>query len=596
MSGCTELPCRWCASRSGPTPNRAAGGHQRGQVLIPLAFGLGAAALASLVVLVDMRSELTGSWTIVVVTIGAIGLLAGFATRWHMQARAEAHARRQREISRHLDVLDGVVAVGEPSSEPAAAEMLERIDASVRQAELLRSVAEGVHGIEAIFDLDSRLIWISPSIERVSGRTPAECLTADDALALLVHESDLGYCRSTAQKVAQGGTEDEFEMRLVGEDGQVRWIACCWRRIETDGAPSGLRMSAEDVQARKETEYKLLETVAELRRSQALREHYLARSNDERRRLIALLDVIRLGILFMDRDRRVLYYNRAMLDIWGFPQDENLIGIRDVVLQNRVVHLVEDPEAYFGSIEAPGDGKRLATPHEINFKDGRVVTDASAVVESESEGGDIGRVWIYEDVTEQRRIAERLVQMAERDPLTDLFNRRRFHEELERLLADAVRRNYDVGLIIFDLDGFKPINDEFGHQAGDEVLVTMSRHVGSIIRRNETFFRLGGDEFAVLVPDADAAGLDELARRIVEGVAALKFEFAGRETGLTASLGIAMFPSHAEDGERLVAAADQAMYRSKTTGRNRWSIAGCEDADSARIEPSGSDGPNRQED
>lgn len=596
MSVRRELLCRWCVSRSGPTPCRATRGWQRGQLLVPLAVGLGAAALASLVAIVDSRSELTGSWLIVVATIGAIGLLTGFATRSHMQARAEAAARRQHEISRHLDVLDGVVTVGAPLSEPASAEMLARIDASVHHAELLRAVAEGVHGIEALFDLAGRLIWISPSIERVTGRTPAQCMNADDALALLVHESDLGYCRSMAQKVAQGGAEGEFEIRLVGENGQVRWIACCWRRIETDGAPSGLCMSAEDVQARKEKEYKLLETVAELRRSQALREHYLARSNDERRRLIALLNAIRLGILFMDRDRRVLYYNRAMLDIWGFPPDENLIGVRDVVLQNRVAHLVEDPEAYLSSIQEPGDGKRFATPREIHFKDGRIVTDASAVVESESEGGDIGRVWIYEDVTEQRRIAERLVQMAERDPLTDLFNRRRFHEELDRLLADAIRRNYGVGLIIFDLDGFKPINDEFGHQAGDEVLVTMSRHVGSIIRRNETFFRLGGDEFAVLVPDADVAGLDELARRIVEGVAALKFVFEGRETGLTASLGIAMFPTHAEDGERLVAAADHAMYRSKSTGRNRWSIAGCDEADSARIEPSGPDGPNRQED
>lgn len=584
------------ASHSGPTPYRPACGGQCGQLLAPLAFGLGAVALASLVVMVESRSELTGSWTIVVATIGAIGCLTGFATRWHMQARAEAQARRQQEISTHLDMLDDVVAVGEPLSEPASPEMLERIDASVRQAELLRSVAEGVHGIEALFGLDGRLIWISPSIERITGRTPAECMSADDALALLVHESDLGYCRSMAQKVAQSSVAEEFEIRLVGNEGELRWIGCCWRRIDAEGAPARLRMSAEDVQARKEAEYKLLETVAELRRSQALREHYLARSNDERRRLIALLDVIRLGILFMDRDRRVLYYNRALLDIWGFPPDENLIGVRDVVLQNRVAHLVENPEAYFSSIQEPGNTSRLATSHEIHFKDGRVVTDTSAVVVSESEGGDIGRVWIYEDVTEQRRIAERLVQMAERDPLTDLFNRRRFHEELERLLADAVRRNYDVGLIIFDLDGFKPINDEFGHQAGDEVLVTMSRHVGSIIRRNETFFRLGGDEFAVLVPDADAAGLDELARRIVEGVAGLRFEFEGRETGLTASLGIAMFPTHAEDGERLVAAADQAMYRSKTTGRNRWSIAGCGDADSARIEPSGSDGPNRQKD
>ncbi len=595
MTACPGFPCRWGVSGPGKARHRTHGRLEGGQVLVPVVFGLGAALLATLVVL-EMRSGLWGPWMVVAGTVGAIGLLTGLAARWQIQARANAQARRQREIARHLDVLDGIVSVGEVSSASASAETLERIDASVRQAELLRAVAEGVHGIEALFDLEGRLIWISPSIERVTGRVPAACMKADDALALLVNESDLGYCRNMAQKVAQGGGEEEFEIRLVREDGQIRWIGCCWRRMEKDGVPVGLRMSAEDVQARKETEYKLLETVAELRRSQALREHYLSRSNDERMRLIALLNVIRLGILFMDRDHRVLYYNRAMLDIWGFPQDANLIGVRDVVLQSRIAHLLEDPEDYFGSIRSLVDDHTVGQAREIHFKDGRIVTDASAIVESEFDGRGIGRVWIYEDVTEQRRIAERLIEMAERDPLTDLFNRRRFREELDRLLADAVRRNYRVGLIIFDLDGFKPINDAFGHQAGDEVLVCMSRHVGSIIRRNETFFRLGGDEFAVLVPDADAAGLDELARRIVEGVAELKFTFEGREAGLTASLGIALFPSHAGDAERLVAAADQAMYRSKSSGRNRWSIAGCDGPESAKIGTSGSGGPNRQED
>ncbi len=467
---------------------------------------------------------------------------------------------------------------------------------SACERELLRTIAEGVHGVEALFDLAGRLIWISPSIERLTGRSPVECIGAPDALALLVDESDLKHCRSMAQKVAQGGGEEDFEMRLVRSDGTVRWIGCRWRRLERDGAPHGLRMSAEDVQARKETEYQLLETVAELRRTQALREHYLARSNDERMRLVALLNAIRLGILFMDRDHRVLYFNRAMLDIWGFAPDDNLIGMRDAALWLRVESLLEDPEEYAEAIRRTVDDHGAGTWHEIRFKDGRIVTDTSAVVESGRDGRGIGRVWIYEDVTEQRRIADRLVQMAERDPLTDLYNRRRFHEELDRLLADAQRRNFRVGLITFDLDGFKPINDAFGHQAGDEVLVCMTRHVGSLIRRNEVFFRLGGDEFAVLVPDAETAGLEELARRIVEGVAELRFEFQRQEARLTASLGIALFPDHAADAERLVAEADAAMYRSKSTGRNRWSIAGPDPDESARMSPSGPHGPNREED
>jgi diguanylate cyclase (GGDEF)-like protein len=387
------------------------------------------------------------------------------------------------------------------------------------------------------------------------------------------------------QQVLASGQGRDFEMRLVQENGQVRWIASHWRPVfREDGVVAGLHLSAEDIQGRKEAEYKLLETVAQLRRAQALSENYLKRSNDERQRLSALLNVIRLGILFMDRDHRVLYYNRAMLDIWRLPAQESLIGVRDVVLESRVVGLLESPEAYFSHIRKVVAQYEVSEPFEIHLKDGRVLTDVSAVVEDGTRGRHgIGRVWIYEDITEQRNAERKLAALAERDPLTNLFNRRRFHEELERMLADAARRAVKVGLLAIDLDGFKPINDEFGHQAGDQVLVTLARAVGGIIRRNELFFRVGGDEFCVLVPDADAEDLTGLARRIVEGIGALRFVFSGRPASLTASLGLALYPDHASHGEALIAAADRAMYQAKNSGRNRWCIAEKPEGESARI-------------
>ena len=481
---------------------------------------------------------------------------------------------------------------------PAIRGPLSGVDSdAVAELRRLREVAEGVHGVEALFDADLRLEWISPSIQRLTGRTPGECLAAERFVDFLVHDSDRRYCLRTMQKVLARGQGEDFEMRFVQDGGQVCWVACHWRPLYLeDGTVGGLRMSAEDIQGRKEAEYKLLETVAQLRRAQALSENYLMRSNDERQRLSALLNVIRLGILFMDRDHRVLYYNRAMLDIWQLPVHENLIGVRDVVLESRVVGLLESPEAYFSHIREVVGRHEISDPFEIRLKDGRVLTDVSAVVEDGSQGRrGIGRVWIYEDVTEQRNTARKLVAMAERDPLTNLYNRRRFHEELERLLADAARREVKVGLLAIDLDGFKPINDEFGHQAGDEVLVTLAREVGGIIRRNELFFRLGGDEFGVLAPDADEEDLIGLARRIVEGIGALRFEFGGRPASLTASLGIAFYPDHATDGEALIAAADHAMYRSKNSGRNCWSVAERAGGESARMSTSGRDEPQTGE-
>lgn len=530
-------------------------------------------AAVALVLMLFARSA--GNMIAAISVALAVGVVAGIMTHRHMHARGCLREASRSVISGRLDQLERELPrLDTRLPEPASAEMLERMEAAVERADLLRRIADGMHDVEALFHMDGRLIWISPSVEGLTGYSPAECAAAEDTLELLVHEPDLGFCREAVKRAAErSGEEMEFfEMRLQSRETGVRWVACQWRRMERDGQPIGLRMSAQDVQARKEAEYRLLETVAELRRSRALSEHYLARSNDERMRLTALLDAIRLGILFMDRDHRVLYINRPALEIWGFRFDENLIGVRDVVLQSRVSLLLQSPESYFCHVADVLSGTHDGSAVEVHLKDGRVITEMSVVVGKGVDGRGLGRVWIYEDVTEQRETAHRLVELAERDPLTDLFNRRRFHEELDRLLAEASRREYEVGLLIFDLDGFKPINDAFGHQAGDDVLVTIARRVGGIIRRNETFFRLGGDEFAVLVPDADDAGLQELARRIVEGVASLRFEFDGQPASLTASLGIGLFPRHASDGERLVAVADAAMYEAKEGGRNRWTI------------------------
>lgn len=447
--------------------------------------------------------------------------------------------------------------------------------AEAAELELLRDVAAGIHGVEILFGGGGELRWISPSVERLTARPPAAYMGADDPLALLVHPSDLGYCRRVMGEVLDSGEVCDFELRLYRDDGSINWVACHWRALrDAKGRVTGVRLSAEDIQARKETEYTLLETVAELRRAQALREHYLTRSNDERHRLAALLNVIRLGILFIDRDHRVLYYNRAMLDLWSYPADENLIGVRDVVLQSTAAPLLEDPAEYFSHVAEVIRRPEVSEPYEIRFKDGRIVTDLSAVVEGGEDGRGIGRIWIYEDVTERRRVAEQLVSLAERDPLTNLYNRRRFHEELDRLLLDAERRQVNVGLLTFDLDGFKPVNDRFGHQAGDEVLVGLAEGVRRLVRRNEMFFRLGGDEFAVLVPDATAEALAELAARLVEGISVQRFVFEGEEAAVTASIGVACYPHDGRDGEALMAAADAAMYRSKGSGRNCWKLAG----------------------
>lgn len=434
------------------------------------------------------------------------------------------------------------------------------------------TIAETAWGIEAWFEPGGRLEWINRSIERVTGYTAAQCLECADLIDLLVYEKDRGYVLELARKAGEGGGSGSAEVRLRRKDGSLVWVAVFWRTLHDTSDSAGLRLSAIEIQSRKEAELQLLDTVAELRRTRALQDHFLNRSNEERARLEALLDVMQLGVLFMDDDHRVLFCNKPFLRIWGLDESETLTGTREAVLFDKTAALRSDDAHFRRHVAAALSRKQLSEPYECELVDRRIIRDISTPVQGAVRDKIVGRIWIFEDVTEQKRIQARLVELAERDPLTHLYNRRRFLDEMDRMLADATRRSSQLGLLAFDLDGFKPINDRFGHQAGDEVLKAIAREVGAVIRRNEIFFRIGGDEFAILAPDVGEENLVKLARRICAKIARMPLQFGGKPTGITASVGIAIYPIHAGSAAELIARGDQAMYEAKAQGKNTWRV------------------------
>ena len=140
------------------------------------------------------------------------------------------------------------------------------------------------------------------------------------------------------------------------------------------------------------------------------------------------------------------------------------------------------------------------------------------------------------------------------------------------MIADAQRHSSRLALLFFDLDDFKYINDTFGHRAGDAMLIRVAGEVAGQVRRNELFSRLGGDEFAILVPDISDEMLRVLAERITRSIATVRFQFEGENLRLTTSVGIAVYPDHADNAEDLIARADMAMYQAKEAGKNAWRI------------------------
>jgi diguanylate cyclase (GGDEF)-like protein/putative nucleotidyltransferase with HDIG domain len=166
-----------------------------------------------------------------------------------------------------------------------------------------------------------------------------------------------------------------------------------------------------------------------------------------------------------------------------------------------------------------------------------------------------------------------LTDAARRDPLTDLLNRRGFEEVFDIELERARRTGAPLSVIVGDLDRFKRLNDEHGHQAGDEALRRIGRATRLVKRRFDTAARVGGEEFALLAPDCDEHGAYMLAERIRSEV---ERGFTDPGSPLTISFGIATYPLHGQSAEALLRAGDQALYAAKRLGRNRSVISSAE--------------------
>jgi diguanylate cyclase (GGDEF)-like protein/PAS domain S-box-containing protein len=287
---------------------------------------------------------------------------------------------------------------------------------------------------------------------------------------------------------------------------------------------------------------------------------------------------------------KIIYANSSLLTLLKASSPDEVIGMR----------LIEFafPELY-DAIEKRGrimtEEKHILPPLEMNLRcmDGTVITVVSTPIPIVFQEQPAILTALY-DITERNRNeielqkANRLLQIRSkeiedlqaelkeqviRDPLTGLFNRRYLEATVGRELAKASREGFPIGIVMIDIDHFKQVNDVHGHKVGDLILQTLGNLLLSRIRTGDIACRYGGDEFLLILPQASRVVTAARAEQWRADFEALRTVYGEKALQTTISLGVAVYPMDGITTEAVIHAADQAMYRAKTLGRNRVVLA-----------------------
>jgi diguanylate cyclase (GGDEF)-like protein/PAS domain S-box-containing protein len=274
-----------------------------------------------------------------------------------------------------------------------------------------------------------------------------------------------------------------------------------------------------------------------------------------------------IGMALVRTDGTILQGNQALCRMLGYGESELQ------ALTSEQITYGEDRPVKARALNQIADGQMDSFQLENRYlhKDGHVVwgqMGVSAVRDSSGEA--LHLIAHIEDITQRKWAEEQLKHLADYDSLTNLYNRRRFQEELTRHLSQAQETGRGGALLFLDFDQFKYVNDSLGHPAGDELLQGLANLLKGALRDDDLIARLGGDEFAILLPGAVQEPAERKAQELLRLVGDNVQVLGDHPVGLTVSIGIALYPEHGTTASQLLAQADLAMYQVKESGRNHY--------------------------
>lgn len=439
-----------------------------------------------------------------------------------------------------------------------------RLEETVRDLKF-QKLALDEHAIVSIADAAGRITYVNDKFCQVSQYAAEELLGQDHRILNSgVHPKEFfsGLWRTiTDGKVWHG------EVCNRKKDGSFYWVETTVRPVlDAGGKPCQYVTVRTEITRVKEAEQVLQRGKEEL-------EHLVGERTAELMEREELLGLITSSahdaIVMVDDSGALTFWNEAADKIFGYPREE--------VLGRNFLALIVPPQSRYRE-EYEAGLKQLATADNGNVGEavelGIVRKDgAECFVELSLSAVQIRGRWhgigIARDITDRKRVEEKLKLQATTDALTGIANRRLFDSFLGTEIRRATRYHLPLAVMMVDIDHFKQINDTYGHQAGDDVLVELTRLVSGKVRAHDFFARWGGEEFVILSPSCDAESARLLAEKLRAAVETHPFPNIGR---VTCSFGLAEY-CPGDSAEMFIGRADAGLYRAKENGRNRVEMA-----------------------
>jgi len=419
------------------------------------------------------------------------------------------------------------------------------IEEQLRESEQhFRYLVEAANDLVWAVDRDGRWTYLSPRATRqIFGCDPEDML--QQRFVDSQPESEHARTFAMLRRVLADGTASHFETRHINRKGDEIVLSFNATPLRAaGGAIAGVTGTATDT-----TEVKAKQ--AEL--AAALAEQEL------------IFDSVSEGIVFL-KQRTVHKCNRKFAEMLGYAPQE-LVG------QPSLVWYAEPTEWEHIGRQARATMTRAGnyqTELLVRRKDGSAFWCDIRGRAVDPERIEEGTIFIFIDISARKEREQRIQHLADHDALTGLLNRRLLEDRLQQAINLARRNGTMLALMLIDLDGFKAVNDQYGHLMGDYVLRTVAKRLAGCVRESDTVARLGGDEFVILLtgqrsPEDSSVVAEKILGAFAEPVAA-----GGRRFMIGASIGISVFPRDGAAPEALLKHADAAMYRVKEAGKNRF--------------------------